>query len=100
MPGTMEDVGDSNRGRGAGGFQGREASMVVYHIIRQQNFFSSARQHVARRGIIQAAKHRYSGEQQHILAVPKSMLWRRRSRHRNFPAFSLSIALCEEKADK
>ena len=56
VPDAMHAVGESDRGDGAGGFQSGESPRIVDHIVRKQNFLSSASLEVAGGGIIEAAE--------------------------------------------
>jgi len=82
MTGTVKNVGDSHRSRSRGCFQSGEAGGIVHHVVRQENFGSSARLEIACRSIVETAKDAHTGKQQDVGTVPEGMNGRRNARGR------------------
>ncbi|SRR6266498_2004813 len=74
MTGAMKNIRDSHRRCGASCFQCCKSRRVVHDVIGQQNFFASTSLEIPRRGVIEPAENRDSGEEKNIRAVPEAML--------------------------
>ncbi len=62
MSGAMKNIRNPYGSRGCGSFQAGKTCRIIHHIIRQQNFITSAGLKVARRSVVEAAKYRHAGK--------------------------------------
>lgn len=71
---AVKQIGDSDGGRGAGGFDGCESRVIVDDVVGEEDFLAAATTHVQSGKIVQRAGSGYAGEKPIVGFVPKPVL--------------------------
>ena len=80
MMGAVKEIGQANRRRRGGGFDGSESGVIVHNVVGEQRFIAAAAAKIQGGEVIESAGSTHGGEEQVVFAIPERMLERRRFR--------------------